>query len=120
VRVRPLSKQEKAKQAVNSVRVLDEKIVILKDESEVAPEAAFRQGNRSKEQTYAFDVAFDERATQQYVFERSTQFLIDGIVSGYNGSVFAYGATGAGKTHTMLGEKNDLGIMGRSVHELFR
>jgi kinesin family protein 18/19 len=46
--------------------------------------------------------------------------LIDGIVSGYNGSVFAYGATGAGKTHTMLGEQNDLGIMGRSVHELFR
>lgn len=120
MRVRPLSKQEKAKQAVNSVRVLDEKIVILKDESEVAPEAAFRQGNRSKEQTYAFDVAFDEKATQQYVFERSTQFLIDGIVSGYNGSVFAYGATGAGKTYTMLGEQNDLGIMGRSVHELFR
>ncbi len=41
-------------------------------------------------------------------------------MSGYNGSVFAYGATGAGKTHTMLGEQNDLGIMGRSVHELFR
>jgi len=54
------------------VRVLDEKIIILKDDSEIAPEAAFRQGNRSKEQTYAFDVAFDENASQQYVFEKST------------------------------------------------
>jgi hypothetical protein len=61
--VRPLSKQEKAKQTMNSVRVLDEKIVILKDDSDLAPEAAFRQGNRSKEQTYAFDVAFDETAS---------------------------------------------------------
>lgn len=64
VRVRPLSNKEMAKQLINSVSVLDEKIVILKDESEQVPEAAFRQGNRSKEQTYAFDVAFDERATQ--------------------------------------------------------
>jgi len=75
----------------------------LKDESEAQPEAAFRLGNRSKEQTYAFDIAFDENASQSYVFEKSTKFLIDGIVGGYNGSVFAYGATGAGKTYTMLG-----------------
>lgn len=46
--------------------------------------------------------------------------MIDGIVSGYNGSVFAYGATGAGKTYTMLGREDDLGVMGRSVKELFR
>lgn len=45
------------------MRVLDEKIVILKDESEQQPEAAFRLGNRSKEQTYAFDIAFDENAS---------------------------------------------------------
>lgn len=46
--------------------------------------------------------------------------MIDGIVCGYNGSVFAYGATGAGKTYTMLGTEDDLGVMGRSVKELFR
>ena len=46
--------------------------------------------------------------------------MIDGIVGGYNGSVFAYGATGAGKTYTMLGSQKDLGIMGRSIKELFR
>ena len=120
VRVRPLSHKERQRQSTKSVKVLDEKLVILKDESELGPEAAFRIGNRSKEQTYAFDIAFDEDASQKYVFEKSTNFLIDGIVGGYNGSVFAYGATGAGKTHTMLGSQNDLGIMGRSIKELFR
>lgn len=34
--------------------------------------------------------------------------------------MFAYGATGAGKTYTMLGTEDNLGVMGRSVKELFR
>ena len=40
---------ELRKQSVKSVRIMDEKIVILKDESAAVPEEAFRQGNRSKE-----------------------------------------------------------------------
>lgn len=86
--------------------------MILRDESEAIPENAFRQERRSKEQSYAFDVAFDEHASQMYVFERSTKFLIEAVMQGYNGSVFAYGATGAGKTHTMLGTETEPGIMG--------
>lgn len=38
--------------------------------------------------------------------------IVDGVLEGYNASVFCYGATGAGKTHTMLGhnkvQKNSL------------
>lgn len=46
--------------------------------------------------------------------------MIDGIMQGYNASVFAYGSTGAGKTYTMLGTEEDPGIMIKSVDELFR
>lgn len=35
-------------------------------------------------------------------------------------SVFAYGATGAGKTHTMLGSQNEPGVMYRTMTELFK
>lgn len=35
-------------------------------------------------------------------------------------AVFAYGATGAGKTHTMLGSQNDPGVMYRTMTELFK
>lgn len=35
-------------------------------------------------------------------------------------AVFAYGATSAGKTHTMLGSQNDPGVMYRTMKELFR
>lgn len=35
-------------------------------------------------------------------------------------AVFAYGATGAGKTHTMLGREEDPGIMYLTTMELYR
>jgi kinesin family protein 18/19 len=41
-------------------------------------------------------------------------------MQGYNASVFAYGATGAGKTYTMLGTEDQPGIMMLSIDELFR
>ena len=40
-------------------------------------------------------------------------------MQGYNASVFAYGATGAGKTYTMLGTEENPGIMLLSIEELF-
>ena len=41
-------------------------------------------------------------------------------MQGYNASVFAYGATGAGKTYTMLGTEENPGIMMNSIEELFK
>ena len=40
-------------------------------------------------------------------------------MEGYNATVFAYGATGAGKTFTMLGNDEIIGIMGLTFKELF-
>jgi len=41
-------------------------------------------------------------------------------MAGYNATVFAYGATGAGKTYTMLGTEEQPGLMMLSIEELFR
>jgi kinesin family protein 18/19 len=40
-------------------------------------------------------------------------------MEGYNASVFAYGATGAGKTFTMLGSEDNPGIMLNAINALF-
>ena len=56
--------------------------------------------NRSKEKQYAFDFAFDKDTGQVDIFQKTTKFLCDGVINGYNATVFAYGATGAGKTYT--------------------
>ena len=42
------------------------------------------------------------------------------MLDGINASVFAYGATGAGKTHTMLGALGCPGVMVQTVEELYR
>jgi kinesin family protein 18/19 len=45
--------------------------------------------------------------------------LIEGVINGYNATVFAYGATNAGKTYTMLGTEGNPGIMVNSLNEIF-
>ncbi|XP_015437614.1 PREDICTED: kinesin-like protein KIF18A [Dufourea novaeangliae] len=74
---------------------------------------------QNKELQFIFDKVFDVQSNNSDVFQGSTKDLITGLLDGYNCSVFAYGATGAGKTHTMLGSNDDLGITYRTVAELF-
>lgn len=59
------------------------------------------QGKRVKDQTFAFDRVFDDNTTQEDVYEATTKPLLDSVLDGYNATVFAYGATGCGKTHTI-------------------
>jgi hypothetical protein len=40
-------------------------------------------------------------------------------MEGYNGTIFAYGQTGTGKTHTMEGTGKDLGIIPRAFTKIF-
>ena len=118
VRCRPLSLSEKQLSTNETIRIMDNKMVVLIDPIEYnAPKNVFK--NRSREQTYAFDYAFDKDCNQYTVFENSTKFLIDGVVNGYNATVFAYGATGAGKTYTMLGNDSNPGIMPLTLRDLF-
>ena len=44
---------------------------------------------------------------------------MDNVLNGYNATVFAYGATGGGKTYTMVGTQDNQGIMIRALNHLF-
>lgn len=58
-------------------------------------------GKRTKDQPFTFDRVFDDNTTQAEVYEATTKNLLDSVFDGYNATVFAYGATGCGKTHTI-------------------
>ena len=79
-----------------------------------------KKTNQIKEQQFFFDYVFDKNTTQQTIYEYTTKNLLSGILDGFNATVFAYGATGAGKTYTMLGTSKEKGIMPRSISELFK
>ena len=76
--------------------------------------------NRTKEKQYAFDYAFDKNTGQIDIFQHTTKNLVEGILHGYNATVFAYGATGAGKTYTMVGTENNPGTMYLTLQDLFQ
>lgn len=68
---------------------------------------------------FIFDSVFGPDSTNVEIFAHSTKSLIDTLMSGYNCSVFVYGATGAGKTHTMIGHDECPGITYLTMKELF-
>ena len=75
---------------------------------------------RNNERQYVFDVVFGADSTQDEVYTATTKHLVDNVLAGYNATVFAYGATGGGKTYTMVGTHDNPGIMVRALNDLFR
>ncbi|RDW79469.1 kinesin-like protein [Coleophoma cylindrospora] len=79
----------------------------------------------SKEATgsFTFDRVFDMSSRQSDVFDFSIRPTVDDVLNGYNGTVFAYGQTGAGKSYTMMGTDIDndegRGVIPRIVEQIF-
>nr|XP_019595989.1 PREDICTED: kinesin-like protein KIF19 [Rhinolophus sinicus] len=117
LRVRPINVAELEEGATLIAHKVDEQMVVLMDPME-DPDDILR-AHRSREKSYLFDVAFDFTATQEMVYQATTQSLIKGVISGYNATVFAYGPTGCGKTYTMLGTDHEPGIYVRTLNDLF-
>lgn len=76
-------------------------------------------GKKVKDQVFAFDRVFDDNTSQTEVYESTTKNLLDSVLDGYNATVFAYGATGCGKTHTITGTAQMPGIIFLTMQELF-
>ncbi|KFD69789.1 hypothetical protein M514_17911 [Trichuris suis] len=69
--------------------------------------------------TYAFDRVFSENETNAEVYRETTLPLVQSAIGGFNGTVFAYGQTSSGKTHTVMGVAKDMGIIFHAVEDLF-
>lgn len=82
--------------------------------------------------TFTYDHVFGPRASQADLYERVVEPIVDEVIQGYNCTVFAYGQTGTGKTHTMEGRRStdmvevserrlaeNAGIIPRAVQQIF-
>ncbi|GMI88139.1 kinesin 7.4 [Hibiscus trionum] len=68
---------------------------------------------------YAFDRVFGPHATSQEVYEIGAKPVVKAAMEGVNGTVFAYGVTSSGKTHTMHGDQNAPGIIPLAIKDVF-
>ncbi|KAL6527540.1 Kinesin-like protein KIN-7E [Orobanche gracilis] len=68
---------------------------------------------------YAFDRVFGPATTTRHVYDVAAHHVVSGAMEGINGTVFAYGVTSSGKTHTMHGEQKSPGIIPLAVKDVF-
>ncbi|XP_070088670.1 kinesin-like protein KIF19 [Equus caballus] len=118
LRIRPLNDTELEEGATAIAHKVGDQMAVLMDPGE-DPEDTLR-AHRSREKAFIFDTVFDQHASQEDVYRATTQQLVEGVISGYNATVFAYGPSGAGKTHTMLGTDTEPGIYLRTLADLFQ
>uniref|UniRef100_A0A8C5A1D5 Kinesin-like protein n=1 Tax=Gadus morhua TaxID=8049 RepID=A0A8C5A1D5_GADMO len=72
--------------------------------------------------SYAFDRVFPTNTTQEQVYNTCAKQIVKDVLGGYNGTIFAYGQTASGKTHTMEGKLHDphqMGIIPRIAEDIF-
>uniref|UniRef100_A0A8C3TI74 Kinesin heavy chain n=1 Tax=Chelydra serpentina TaxID=8475 RepID=A0A8C3TI74_CHESE len=71
---------------------------------------------------YVFDHVFQSSTSQEQVYNDCAKKIVKDVLDGYNGTIFAYGQTSSGKTHTMEGTLHDpdgMGIIPRIVQDIF-
>ena len=69
--------------------------------SKLARSGCYLNSGREQMHQYTYDRVFDENSTQRELYEGTTKPLITSLMEGVNCTVFAYGATGAGKVYIL-------------------
>lgn len=96
VRFKPLSRSEEEiiaqNKATKCVKLVDNTVQVL---------------DVLNPQTFTFDNIFGPDVDQATLFEQFANPALFDLFAGFNSTIFAYGATGSGKTYTMMGSLDD-------------
>ncbi|XP_010767283.1 kinesin-like protein KIF3A [Notothenia coriiceps] len=94
VRCRPFNQKEK---------MMNHKQAVLVDEIRGTIEVNKLETPHEPPKTFTFDTVFGPDSKQLDVYNLTARPIVDSVLEGYNGTIFAYGQTGTGKTFTMEG-----------------
>jgi kinesin family protein 3/17 len=73
-----------------------------------------------EEKEFSFDSVFGPETSQESIYQITASDIVESVIKGFNGTIFAYGQTGAGKTYTMTGGSGaKAGIIPRVFTHLF-
>ncbi|KAF3859787.1 hypothetical protein F7725_000042 [Dissostichus mawsoni] len=115
VRCRPMNEKEKAAKFERVVSV-DVKLgqIIVRNPREAAA--------NEHPKVFTYDSVYDWNSKQIDLYDETFRPLVDSVLLGFNGTIFAYGQTGTGKTYTMEGVRNDperRGVIPNSFEHVF-
>jgi len=119
IRIRPPSPsathQSSSQQPNNNLEV-EENTIVFRNTTKVANTL------NSHGESYTFDKVFDAGASNYDVYRESgTQKIVKCVTcEGHHGAAFAYGKTGSGKTHTMVGNDSEDGVISLALRDFFQ
>jgi len=112
IRCRPLNDKETTQGHVKIVNI-----------NKARGEISVQKPQSGEAKQFTFDLVYGDDAEQGNIYVESSSPIVANVLEGYNGTIFAYGQTGTGKTHTMtgvIGDENLRGIMPRAFDDIFR
>jgi kinesin family protein 3/17 len=113
VRCRPLNSTEKA----------DGRERIVTMDTQMGTVVVKQPGATSEPpKSFTFDMVFDETSRQEVIYQKTAMPIVDSVLEGFNGTIFAYGQTGTGKTFSMEGVNDPpelRGIIPRAFMQVF-
>ncbi|GAB6031638.1 Kinesin-like protein kif3a [Chamberlinius hualienensis] len=116
VRCRPMNHREKERNA-NSVVAVESKNNGINQVSITNP-----NDSNAPPKVFFFDGAYGQDSTTEQIYNDIVYPLVEGVIEGYNGTVFAYGQTGCGKSYSMQGVSEPIsqrGIIPRAFEHIF-
>ncbi|XP_077459760.1 kinesin-like protein KIF17 isoform X2 [Stigmatopora argus] len=113
VRCRPLSDKEEA---------LGSKMVLSMDLQLCQCFIEKPASGHEPSKQFTFDGTYFTQQTTEQMYNESAYPLVEGVIEGYNGTIFAYGQTGSGKSFTMQGVSEpptQKGVIPRAFEHIF-
>ncbi|KAK9534093.1 hypothetical protein VZT92_009164 [Zoarces viviparus] len=114
VRCRPFSRREETADCENIMHIDDRLGQITLKKPKAPPDEPMK--------VFTFDSVYGWDSKQGDIYDDAVRPLVDSVLQGFNGTIFAYGQTGTGKTHTMQGVSNDpemRGVIPNSFQHIF-
>lgn len=110
IRMRPMNDRERSSGQASIFRASSQQNVVMQ----------LKDGSPVEGQVYKYDKVFDETASTADVYGYIGLDIVKNVANGINGTIFAYGQTSSGKTHTMLGSDGSKGVLEMAAADLFR
>ncbi|KAI9204425.1 P-loop containing nucleoside triphosphate hydrolase protein [Polychytrium aggregatum] len=96
--------------------------VCIQDPRVLGTDGTQNKGAIEPPKSFTFDSVFDSGCEQLEVYNTTARPIVESVLSGYNGTIFAYGQTGTGKTFSMEGVRDNpklRGIIPNSFEHIF-
>lgn len=131
VRVRPFNGREREHKcgccvSMSGATTTIHKPTCLEGKENSGKDVPMNSADSDQSRSFTFDHSYwshrkDDHnyASQEHVYNDIGAEMLEHAIQGYNVCIFAYGQTGAGKSYTMMGTKEEIGIIPRMCNELF-